>query len=74
MSKKCQNDTIFLRNNGNVNINERSFKINDKLLSQVDIGVSNIKRWNALKSEFLCKSDEDFTEILLNFAEERLKR
>lgn len=75
MSKKCQNDSITLNDNGNDHINGSSFKINEKLLTRcIDIGVSNTKRWKSLRSSFKCKTDEDFVRILLNLAEDDIKR
>lgn len=74
MSKKCQNGTILLTNNENVITNGSSFKINEKLLTSIDIGLTNLARWNALKNLFLCKNDEEFAKILLDLGQAEIKR
>lgn len=74
MSKDCRNAGILLAKSAGGDIGGRSFKISEKSTSRVDIGISNLKRWKALKCSFSLESDEDFASLLLDLAQERTRR
>lgn len=74
MSDRCQNEGKSPVNLLNCSLDVSSFKRSENLSTLIDIGISNAKRWNRVKKTLACASDEEFTRVLLDFAEERARR
>lgn len=74
MSKKCQKETRQLQNKLE-NITEPIYsQLNENVALDIVVGSSNVSRWKELKTICCCKSNAEFTTILLNWAEEHIER
>lgn len=69
---------MFNKSKKHININKKVYvseglKSSEKTISEF-IGQNNIQKWNDIKSQLFCKSDEEFVTKLLNIAQDFLNR
>lgn len=74
MSKKCQKETKQLQNKLETTPEPIYSHYDENGALDIVVGSSNVSRWKELKTIFCCKSDAEFTTVLLNLAEESLER
>ncbi|KAJ8941341.1 hypothetical protein NQ318_004785 [Aromia moschata] len=74
MFKKLQNESSIIPLKCGIDDNEENNLQGSEYSLLNVIGTLNIKRWNALKIAFACKTNENFVTKLLDIAQEHINR
>lgn len=74
MFKKCPKEIRKVINDTGIDSDMQYTELSKNVALDIVVGSSNVNLWNELKTAFGCKTNQEFSTVLLKLAEEHLSR